>query len=107
MNRISRQWPALVQRAAGAMVMVRNHHAAYRLGGMAGPPADHTAAQLVLTKNVPQRLRFSREVRDRLHAVTIGSGFGKAVDAMLKRPLSGGDGSPQHRREGWMQGRDL
>ena len=107
MNRIRRQRPALVERPAGAVVMVGNHHAVDRLGGMAGPPADHDAAQTVLIENVPQRFRFSREVGDRLHAASVRSGLGEAVDAVLERPLSGGDGSPQHRRERRMQRGDL
>ncbi len=107
MNRIRQQRPALVERPAGAVVMVGNHHAVDRLGGMAGPPADHDAAQIVLIENVPQRFRFSREIRDRLHAAAVRSWLGEAVDAMLERPLSGGDGSPQHRRERRMQGGDL
>ena len=56
MNRMRRQRPAFVERPCGAMIMVGNHHAVDRLGGMAGPPADHDAAQIVLVENVPQRL---------------------------------------------------
>ena len=107
MNRIRRERPALIERSAGAMVVIGNHHAVDRLGGMAGPPADHDAAQIVLIENVPQRFRFSREVRHRLHAASIRSWLGETVDAMLERPLSGGDGCPQHRRERRMQRRDL
>ncbi len=73
--------------------MVRNHHAVDRLGGMAGPPANHDnhdAAETVLVENVPQRFRFSRKVRDQLHAASVPGWFGEAVDAMLERPVSGG-----------------
>ena len=51
------------------------------------------------------------DVRERLvtglHAAAVGSRLGEAVDAVLERALSGGDGSPQHRRERRMQGGDL
>ncbi len=107
MNRIRQQRPALIERPAGAMVMVGNHHAVDRLGGMAGPPANHDAAQIVLIQDVPERFRFSREVGDRLHAAAIRRGLGEAVNAVLEWPLSGGDGSPQHRRKRRMQRGDL
>src|ERR1035438_4092840 len=53
MNGIGRQRPALVKRPAGAVVVVGNHHAVDRFGRMAGPPADHDAAQIVLVEDVP------------------------------------------------------
>src|ERR1039457_159526 len=62
---------------------------------------------MVLIENVPQRFRFSGEVRDRLYAASVRCWLGEAVNAMLERPLSGGDRSPQHRRERRMQRGDL
>src|SRR5580693_2042998 len=103
MNRIRREWPALVERSAGAVKLVRNHHAIDRFGGMARPPPNHNTAQIILVENVPQRFRCSGKVRDRLHAAAILCRLRKTVDAVLEWPLSGGDGSPKHGRERWME----
>ena len=103
MHRIRRQGPALVKRPRRAVVLVGHHHAINGFGGMAGPPADHDAAQIVLVENVPQRLRRPCKVGDWPNAASIGRRLDKAVYAMLVRPLSSGDGSPQHGRERRMQ----
>ena len=104
MDRICAQRPTLIERARSAVIMVGDHRAVDWLGGMARPPTDDYAAEAILVENVPQGFRFSREVRDRLHAAAIRGWLGEAVDAVLEWPLSGGDGSPQHRGERWMQG---
>ena len=80
MNRTDRQWPALMKRAAGTMILVGDHDALDGFGRMAGPPADHDAAQIVLVENVPQRFRFPRKVGDRLHTGSTRRGLGEAVN---------------------------
>jgi hypothetical protein len=87
--------------------MIRDHHAVDRLGGMTGPPADHDTAQAILIEDVPERFRFSGQVRDRLDAAAVLCGLGEAVNAVFERPFAGGDRSPQHRRKRWMQCRNL
>jgi hypothetical protein len=90
---------ASFERTTGAMVVIGNHYAVDRFRGMTWPPSDHDAAQIILMKNVPQRFRCSRKIRDWLHAQPVRRGFGKTMNAMLERSLAGGDRSPQHRRK--------
>ena len=78
-----------------------------RLSGMAGPPADDDAAQVILVEDVPEGFGFAREVRDGPDAAAVRSGFGEAVDAVFERALSGGDGGPEHGRKRRMEGGDL
>ena len=107
MDSARRERPALFDRPARSMVAIGDHHAFDRLDGMTGPPADDDAAQIVLAENVPKCFRPTGEVGDGLHAAPVGSWLRKAVDSVLEGTFAGGNGSPQHRRDRWVQGGDL
>ncbi len=98
---IGEQGPAfdalIGQGPGGAVVMVGNHDAVDRFRGMAGPPADHGAAQAILVEDIPHGLRGAGEVGDGANASAIGRGFGEAVDAVFEGAFPGGDRCPEHR----------
>ena len=88
--------------------MVRDHDAVDRLGRVAGPPADRRCCAFPFwLRMFHTALQSPREIGHRLDAEAVGRGLGKAVDAVLERPLAGGDGGPQHRRERRMERGDL
>src|ERR1700733_4444045 len=89
-----------------AMELVGDYGALNRFGGITGPPADHDAAFTALSEDIPQRLAVARKVGDALYAAPVRPGFHEAMNAVVKGALAGGDGGPQHRREGGLKGGD-
>ena len=83
--------PSSLERTGRPLVVIGDHHAIDRFGGMAGPPANDVAAFVVLIEDVPNRLRLAREVSDRLHRRAVRRRFGKAQDAVLIGTLAGGN----------------
>ena len=98
MHRAGRHRPGLVDRPHGPLIVVGDHHAADRLGGMRRPPADDVAAFAALAKDVPDRLRLPREHGDGTNAA-LQVGLGEAENAVAERPLARGNRGPDHRRE--------
>ena len=104
MDRIPLERPRVGWLLGDLVEEVRDHGPANGLGRVARPPADHDGSPVMLVQDVPDRLARPRGVGHRLDSLAIGSRLGEPVDAVLEGALPGGDGRPQHRRQGGLQG---
>jgi len=66
---------------------------------MSREPAEDVGFISALRKDVPQRFDFSRSAGDRPDAAGLCVRLHEAENAVLVRPLAGGDGIPQHGRK--------
>jgi hypothetical protein len=111
MDRVRQQRPAFITLMQiniplRLVIVVGNHLAIDGFGRMAGPPADHGAAQTILVEDIPNRFGGGGEVGDGANAAAIGRGFGEAVDSVLIGALARGDGHPRHGRKRRVEGGD-
>ncbi len=79
------------------MIVIGNGYTVQWFSGMAWPPADYGASDIVLIEDIPDGFAFAREIGDRLDALSTGRRFSKTVDAVFEGALTGGNGCPQHR----------
>jgi len=70
---------------------------------MRRPPADDIAGHAVLRQDIPQGLGRARQIGHRTHALPIGVGLGKTVNAVIKRPFARGNRCPEHGGQLWVE----
>ena len=92
----------------GSLVVIGNHDPFGKFfDGIRRPPSHYNGSEIVLIKNVPDRLCLAREIGDCSDAAGDRIRLGKSVDAMFVRTFAGCDRSPEDWTKNRLEGGDV